>query len=110
MPYADPERRKAYDRARNVTEARRAYMRAWTPKGKQERLGHRGREGRRGWIAEPKISDRAVACIRAAVADGESVADLSRAWGISYGYTWALARGLRRGTSKVGATYSPGER
>lgn len=102
MPRADPEARRAYDKARNNGEARRAYMRAWAPKGKRERLGHRGREGRRGWDAAPKISDRTVALIRSAVLLGESVADLARAWGISYGYTWALARGRRRGT-KPGA-------
>lgn len=98
MPRADPEARRAYDRRRNASEARRAYMRAWAPKGKRERLGHKGREGRRGWSTEPKISERTVALIRAAAAQGERVADLARAWGISYGYTWALARGRRRGT------------
>jgi hypothetical protein len=103
MPYADPERRKAYDRARNVTEARRAYMRAWAPKGRHHAIRVPGvfarskskLPGARSWVAE--LSEARVRQIRWAVIEsGETIADTARAFGVSYGYAWAIVRRRRR--------------
>ena len=103
MPRADPEARRAYDRERNSTETRRAYMRGWTPKGKHRAVRVPGvfarsktrLPGAKSWI--PELSELRVRQIRWAVIEsGETIADTARAFSVSYGYAWALVRRRRR--------------
>ena len=96
MPIKDQKRRQAYDRARN--KLRRAALREWAPKGHRfaVRTGAatRGIYKAKAW--DIRISDAAVKAIRGAVAEGETVASLARAYGISYGYTYQIAKGKVR--------------
>lgn len=76
MPRRNLEARRAYDRGRD----RRAYMARWTPRGTGRRL-----------------SDTTRRLIREAVLEcGASVADMARAFGVSYGHAWKIAHGWRR--------------
>lgn len=50
-----------------------------------------------------KFQDDAVASLRARVGNGESIASVARAIGMSYNYAWQLTHGKRRALEAIGA-------
>lgn len=92
MPLKNADKRRAYDRKRN--RLRREALRDWFPKGRRTAIrtgaATRGAFKAKAWTN--RISNATIKAIRGAVADGESIASLARAYGISYGYTWEIAR------------------